>query len=108
MPGQVSWDDVRALAIRGRTFDDSHVPFLTLALAGEVGELANLTKKRWRGKAVSPTADDDEMGDILVYLILRAEARGVDLLEVAYRKMVETGQRTDQTQFVTPQVAAVI
>lgn len=46
--------------------------FLALALAGEVGELANLIKKQWRGDNDPAFLDklEDEIGDIEAYLRL--------------------------------------
>lgn len=52
--------------------------FLALALCGEVGELANLVKKEWRGD-VDPAYGEkvrDELGDVYAYLILNAMAHG--------------------------------
>jgi hypothetical protein len=56
--------------IKPKTIEDQR--FLTLALCGEVGELANLAKKQWRGDN-DPEFDSkfrDELGDIYAYLIL--------------------------------------
>jgi len=54
------------------------VRFLTLALAGEVGELANMIKKHWRGDIVPHPGFDAavhaELADIRVYLHLLATA----------------------------------
>jgi len=53
------------------------VNFLALALCGEVGELANKIKKRWRDGCVTAgtTNDDirDEIADIRIYLELIAD-----------------------------------
>ena len=54
--------------------------FLALALAGEVGEVANLVKKQWRGDS-APIEEKlaEELGDVRIYLELLAQAFGVDL-----------------------------
>lgn len=46
--------------------------FLALALCGEVGELANLVKKDWRGDVIDGLIEkiEDEVGDIYAYLEL--------------------------------------
>jgi len=53
--------------------------FLALALAGEVGELANIIKKQWRGDNDPEfTAKlEDEIGDVYAYLRLLAMAFNV-------------------------------
>lgn len=52
--------------------------FLTLALCGEVGELANMIKKRWRDDADLSEEIKDELADIRVYLELLAKCFGVE------------------------------
>lgn len=47
--------------------------FLALALAGEVGELANMIKKRWRDGVDLSEDIRDEIADIRVYLELLAK-----------------------------------
>ena len=52
--------------------------FLALALCGEVGELANMIKKRWRD-GVDLTAEiRDEIADIRIYLELLAKCFGIE------------------------------
>ncbi len=51
--------------------------FLALALCGEVGELANLIKKRWRDNADLTEEIKDELADIRIYLELLA--KGFDM-----------------------------
>jgi dCTP diphosphatase len=57
---------------------------LTLALAGEVGEVAELVQ--WLPVEQAATADDglrerlgDELADVLLYLLRLADVAGVDL-----------------------------
>jgi hypothetical protein len=46
--------------------------FLALGLCGEVGELANMIKKRWRDGVDLTEEIRDEIADIRVYLELNA------------------------------------
>lgn len=52
--------------------------FLALALAGEVGELCNMIKKRWRDGVDLSDEIKDELADIRVYHILVARIFGMD------------------------------
>jgi NTP pyrophosphatase (non-canonical NTP hydrolase) len=58
----------------------SNVRFLSLALCGEAGELANLVKKQWRdGKAKHlGQAALDEVADVVVYSLILYCALGGD------------------------------
>jgi NTP pyrophosphatase (non-canonical NTP hydrolase) len=47
--------------------------FLALALCGEVGELANMIKKRWRDGADLTEEIRDEIADARIYLELLAK-----------------------------------
>lgn len=53
--------------------------FLALALCGEVGELANLVKKDWRGDDIPDllTKIEDEAGDVEAYLRLLCMAYNI-------------------------------
>lgn len=52
--------------------------FLALGLCGEVGELANFIKKRWRDGADLSEEIRDEIADIRVYLELIAKCFGIE------------------------------
>lgn len=52
--------------------------FLALALCGEVGELANMIKKRWRDGVDLSEEIRDEIADIRVYLELLAKCFGIE------------------------------
>ena len=52
--------------------------FLTLALCGEAGELANYIKKRWRDNADFSEEIKDEIADIRVYLELLAKCFNIE------------------------------
>lgn len=59
-------------------FSNTNERFLTLALCGEVGELANMIKKRWRDDVDLTEEIRDEIADIRVYLELIAKAFDVE------------------------------
>ena len=66
------------------TYQSAHFPkrtpeFFCLELCGEAGELANLEKKRWKGKAVDDAHIADEAADVCIALMNYANARGIDL-----------------------------
>ena len=60
--------------------------FYTLAVAGEVGEFANMLKKKLRGDEVNPTELAFELPDILIYLCDLASSMGVDLEDFYHTK----------------------
>ena len=71
---------------------------LTLALAGEVGEVAELVQ--WLPADRAAAADDrlrdrlgDELADVLLYLVRLADVAGVDLGEVALAKLARNEER---------------
>jgi NTP pyrophosphatase (non-canonical NTP hydrolase) len=53
--------------------------FFCLELCGEAGELANLEKKRWKGKDIDDNRIADEAADVFIALCNYANARGVNL-----------------------------
>lgn len=87
--------------------------FLALALSGEVGELANLVKKEWRGDLdggnlrSTRSLDDErmewqnnvreELADVRIYLELLGRALGVDLDAACEEKVVELRRRWPET-----------
>jgi NTP pyrophosphatase (non-canonical NTP hydrolase) len=52
--------------------------FLAIALAGEVGELCNMIKKRWRDGVKLDEEIRDEIADIRIYLELLAKCFGIE------------------------------
>lgn len=60
------------------TFASEDERFLALALCGEVGELANYIKKRWRDGADLTEEIRDEIADIRVYLELLAHCFNIE------------------------------
>jgi NTP pyrophosphatase (non-canonical NTP hydrolase)/deoxyadenosine/deoxycytidine kinase len=67
--------------------------FTALALAGEVGEVANLIKKMrrstWRGGSVEINEEDlaEELADVLAYTMKLANQLDIDLTDAYRRKM---------------------
>jgi NTP pyrophosphatase (non-canonical NTP hydrolase) len=67
--------------------------FLTLAICGEAGELANLVKKMWRGDEVDPEHIRDEIADIRIYLEHISRHLDIDLDKACERKLDEVHKR---------------
>ena len=61
--------------------------FFALELAGETGELANLEKKAWKGRAVDPADFEDEAADVCIALLNFANSREIDLAAAVREKM---------------------
>jgi NTP pyrophosphatase (non-canonical NTP hydrolase) len=77
-------------------FAERSPEFFCLELNGEAGELANIEKKRWKGKSIPDDRFADEVADVFIALMNYANARGVDLasavstkLEVIEKKRIE-------------------
>lgn len=93
-------EHVRAFA-RERDWEQFHTPKnLAMALAGEVGEL--LAELQWLTPDQSAAVMDDdelgprvraELGDVTIYLVRLADVLGVDLVQAASDKLVESGRR---------------
>lgn len=72
--------------------------FLSLALCGEVGELANKIKKRWRDGVDLSEEIRDEIADARVYLELLAKCfdiEGAKLDERVQKKLAEVVKRRE-------------
>lgn len=68
-------------------FTQRPAEFFSLELCGEAGELANLEKKRWKGKTISNDALADEAADVCIALMNYANARGIDLAAAVVGKL---------------------
>ena len=91
--------EIREFA-QARDWEQFHTPKnLSMALAGEVGELLEifqwLTPEQATEVMDSARADDvrDELADVLIYLLRLADILGVDLLDVAHAKLERNHDR---------------
>lgn len=74
-------------------FTERSGEFFALELNGEAGELANLEKKRWKGKPITNESLGDEAADVLIALVNYCNARGIDLAHHVSIKLVEIERR---------------
>ncbi len=87
----------RFIAGKWETWHNEDLRFLTLALAGEVGEFANLLKKQWRGDGLLDVREaGKELADIRIYLELISQCLALDLDEEADLKLDEVELRLHQ------------
>jgi NTP pyrophosphatase (non-canonical NTP hydrolase) len=86
-----------------REWDQFHTPKnLAMALAGEVGELVAELQWLTPEEAARVMADPQaaarmrsELADVTIYLVRLADLLGVDLIEAARVKLIESGRRYD-------------
>lgn len=102
--------DLTDLTARMREFTDARdwgrfhdLKSLTLALTGEVGEVAELVQWLPADEAVSVDAGGDlharlgdELADVLLYLVRLADVAGVDLYVEALKKLAVNETRFPQ------------
>ena len=71
--------------------------YLITGLAGEVGELASIFAKHWRGDGnlKFPHAAD-ELGDVLWFVAMLAKERGYDLSDVAQNNLNKLADRAER------------
>jgi NTP pyrophosphatase (non-canonical NTP hydrolase) len=70
------------------------IRFMSLALCGEAGEIANLIKKDWRGDAGDRRSEIiAELADVGNYVFMLAEALGVDLPAAMLKRLIDVEQR---------------
>jgi len=90
-------DEYQALAMRTAMKTDGEKPapeYLSLSLAGEAGEIAELIKKHvYHGHALNVHALSYELGDIQWYLAVMANVYGFDLSEIARRNIAKLKRR---------------
>ena len=63
------------------------------AMAGEVGETCNLTKKMSRGEDIPIEEIAKEIADVVIYADLLAHRLGIDLSDAIRQKFNEVSQR---------------
>jgi len=87
-------------AYQRAAFPERGANFFALELAGEVGELANMEKKLWKGQTTLKTGEpiagfpiEDEAADVLIALMNYCNARGVPLAAAVQRKLTVIEQR---------------
>lgn len=68
-------------------FPERSPQFFCLELNGEAGELANLEKKRWKGREVSNEKIADEAADVLIALMNYANSRNINLEKAVLNKL---------------------
>ncbi len=76
--------------------------FFALELAGETGELANLEKKRWKGREVDAADFEDEAADVCIALLNFVNSRKIDLARAVRRKM----RKIDRIRLARPESAS--
>lgn len=86
------YEGLRALQGEFRRYQSAAFPhrssrFFALELAGETGELANLEKKAWKGRATSDEDFADESADVCIALLNFANSRAIDLAAAVREKM---------------------
>ena len=83
-------------------FSSTDERFLTLAIAGEAGELANMVKKRWRDNVDLSEEIRDEIADIRIYLELIAACFdiGGDKLDRLVQQTFVVESHADDENFI--------
>ena len=88
------------LDYQSMAFPTSEPRFFALELAGEVGELANLEKKEWKGKKIKNSDFVDETADVMIAIINYANSKGIDLSCAVSEKM----KKIDKIRIENPEV----
>jgi dCTP diphosphatase len=97
-------DELREF-VRRRSWERIHTPKnLAMAIAGEAGELAAVLQWATPDEEIGPYRRDleDEIADVLIYLVRLADVLGVDLIEVARRKIARNEIRYPAKGHDTP------
>lgn len=72
---------------QNRCFPTRTPEFFCLELNGEAGELANIEKKRWKGKTIPHEKFEDEAADVLIALMNYSNAAKIDLGKAVKKKL---------------------
>lgn len=70
------------------------------AMAGEVGEVCNLTKKMLRGEKIDREEIADEIADVIIYADLLAARLTIDLEEAIIKKFNKVSTERGSTIFI--------
>jgi len=70
------------------------------AMAGEVGEVCNLTKKMLRGEKIGKDEIADEIADVIIYADLLAARLTIDLEEAIIKKFNIVSKKRGSTIFL--------
>ena len=77
--------------------EDKAVQYLIAGLAGEVGELASIFAKHWRGDGdLNHDHAKAELGDVLWFVAMLAEELGYDLSVVAQNNLNKLADRAER------------
>lgn len=68
-------------------FPERSPQFFCLELNGEAGELANLEKKKWKGREVSNDKIADEAADVFIALMNYVNSREINLEKAVLNKL---------------------
>src|SRR6266446_5051570 len=93
-----------------QAFSNTDERFLSLALCGEAGELANMIKKRWRDNVDLGEEIRDEIADIRIYLELIAKCFDIegDKLDIRVSQTLVLEFNHDDEKFVALALCARI
>ena len=92
-----SFSDYQEDAYETALKQSRNIPYLTLGLVGEAGEVANKIKKTLRGDGfLDIDAVMDELGDILWYVACLCEICDRDMTDVAGRNILKLRDRQNR------------
>lgn len=81
-----------------RAFPQRTPEFFCLELCGEAGELANLEKKKWKGKEIDHAHIADEAADVMIALLNYSNARGINLGDAVRAKLVRIEEKRSELE----------
>lgn len=80
-------------AYQNDCFEKRPSHFFCLELNGEAGELANLEKKEWKGKAVEFDRFEDEAADVFIALMNYCNSKGIELGKAVNTKLLNIEEK---------------
>jgi NTP pyrophosphatase (non-canonical NTP hydrolase) len=78
---------------QNKNFPERSPEFFCLELNGEAGELANIEKKKWKGKDISHAHFEDEAADVFIALMNYSNARKIDLGKAVLEKLKKIDEK---------------